>query len=135
MAYSKQTWDTTSYVNPTRMNHIEDGIASASTADGTDYSSGVSVKEAIDSKANSTRFVTTLLTYDSSTQRFKIPANTPLPPNRLSIVVRNYDTGSYVSHDLYVLTCFDNEFVITQVLQGTAPGNGHRAVAQWFSNS
>ena len=28
MAYSKQTWDTTSYVNPTRMNHIEDGIAS-----------------------------------------------------------------------------------------------------------
>ena len=27
MAYSKQTWDTTSYVNPTRMNHIEQGIA------------------------------------------------------------------------------------------------------------
>lgn len=27
MAYSKQTWDTNSYVNPTRMNHIEDGIA------------------------------------------------------------------------------------------------------------
>ena len=29
MEYSKQTWDTTSYVNPTRMNHIEDGIESA----------------------------------------------------------------------------------------------------------
>jgi hypothetical protein len=29
MAYSKQTWDTTSYVNPTRMNHIEDGIEGA----------------------------------------------------------------------------------------------------------
>ena len=29
MAYSKQTWDTSSYVNPTRMNHIEDGIESA----------------------------------------------------------------------------------------------------------
>ena len=31
MAYEKQTWDTdtTSYVNPTRMNHIEDGIANA----------------------------------------------------------------------------------------------------------
>ena len=27
MAYEKQTWDTTSYVTPTRMNHIEDGIA------------------------------------------------------------------------------------------------------------
>lgn len=29
MAYSKQTWDTTSYVNPTRMNHIEEGIENA----------------------------------------------------------------------------------------------------------
>lgn len=35
MAYSKQTWDTTSYVNPTRMNHIEQGIYDASSvADG-----------------------------------------------------------------------------------------------------
>ena len=33
MAYTKQTWDTTSYVNPTRMNHIEDGIANAMTSD------------------------------------------------------------------------------------------------------
>lgn len=32
MAYSKQTWDTTSYVNPTRMNHIEDGIEAVSNA-------------------------------------------------------------------------------------------------------
>ena len=48
MAYSKQTWDTSSYVNPTRMNHIEDGIESASTATGTEYSSGVSVKNKID---------------------------------------------------------------------------------------
>ena len=31
MAYSKQTWDTTSYVNPTRMNHIEQGIYDVST--------------------------------------------------------------------------------------------------------
>ena len=48
MAYSKQTWDTTSYVNPTRMNHIEQGIYDASTATGTEYSSGVSVKQKID---------------------------------------------------------------------------------------
>ena len=48
MAYSKQTWDTTSYVNPTRMNHIEQGIYDASTATGTEYSSGVSVKDMID---------------------------------------------------------------------------------------
>ncbi len=26
LPYDKQTWDTTSYVNPTRMNHIEQGI-------------------------------------------------------------------------------------------------------------
>lgn len=31
MAYSKQTWDTNSYVNPTRMNHMEDGIEANST--------------------------------------------------------------------------------------------------------
>lgn len=30
MAYEKQQWDTTSYINPTRMNHIEDGIKSNS---------------------------------------------------------------------------------------------------------
>ena len=29
MSYTKQTWDTTSFVNPTRMNHIEDGIDNA----------------------------------------------------------------------------------------------------------
>ena len=135
MAYSKQTWDTTSYVNPTRMNHIEDGIESASTATGTEYSSGVSVKEAIDSKANSTRLVTAVLTYNSSTTRFELPANTPLPPDRLSLVVRNYNTGSYVSHDIYVLTFFSTSFVITKILEGGAPSNGHTAVAQWFSNS
>lgn len=52
MAYSKQTWDTSSYVNPTRMNHIEQGIYDASTATGTEYSSGVSVKDKIDSIIN-----------------------------------------------------------------------------------
>lgn len=46
MAYSKQTWDTTSYVNPTRMNHIEQGIYDGSVkADKTD-SIGVSVTAA-----------------------------------------------------------------------------------------
>lgn len=30
-AYTKQTWDTTSIFNPTRMNHIEEGIYGAST--------------------------------------------------------------------------------------------------------
>ena len=71
MAYSKQTWDTTSYVNPTRMNHIEDGIAGvdAKTASDIPYSGGVSTKAQIDKKSgkliintlNSTSF-----SYDSS---------------------------------------------------------------------
>lgn len=48
MAYSKQTWDTTSYVNPTRMNHIEDGIANVNkwtliASDITNSSSAVNV--------------------------------------------------------------------------------------------
>lgn len=32
--YDKQTWDTTSYVNPTRMNHIEQGIYDADLRNG-----------------------------------------------------------------------------------------------------
>lgn len=58
MAYSKQTWDTTSYVNPTRMNHIEDGIeeADSKTADDIEYSTGVSVKDKIDEKAEAENY-------------------------------------------------------------------------------
>ena len=58
MAYSKQTWDTSSYVNPTRMNHIEDGIEGVSdTIDNLDatnipYDSNTSVKEKIDENAS-----------------------------------------------------------------------------------
>lgn len=45
MAYSKQTWDTTSYVNPTRMNHIEDGIASADLTNGGTIDGNLDVKK------------------------------------------------------------------------------------------
>lgn len=44
-----QSWDTTSYVNPTRMNNIETNIGIVSKATGIEYSSGVSVKDKIDS--------------------------------------------------------------------------------------
>lgn len=44
-----QSWDTTSYVNPTRMNNIETNISTLSKATGIEYSSGVSVKDKIDS--------------------------------------------------------------------------------------
>lgn len=49
MAYSKQTWDTNSYVNPTRMNHMEDGIANVnnwtSLGDITSGGTGVDVSQ------------------------------------------------------------------------------------------
>lgn len=44
----QQTWDTTSYVNPTRMNNIETNIGILSKATGIEYSTGVSVKDKID---------------------------------------------------------------------------------------
>ena len=44
-----QSWDTTSYVNPTRMNNIETNIATVSKATGVEYSSGVSVADKITS--------------------------------------------------------------------------------------
>lgn len=45
-----QSWDTNSIFNPTRMNNIENNIAIAATAEGTEYSNGVSVKDKIDAK-------------------------------------------------------------------------------------
>ena len=49
-AYTKQTWDTTSIFNPTRMNHIEQGIYDASTnivdnLTSTDATSSLSAKQ------------------------------------------------------------------------------------------
>lgn len=43
-----QSWDTSSYVNPTRMNNIETNIATLSNATGVKYAEGVSVKDKID---------------------------------------------------------------------------------------
>ena len=57
MAYSKQTWDTTSYVNPTRMNHIEDGIEGVSNeidnldAEDVAYDSNTSVSDMLTPQA------------------------------------------------------------------------------------
>ena len=58
MSYSKQMWDTTSYVNPTRMNHIEDGIKDASdsidslSANNIPYDSSNTIKQKIDEITN-----------------------------------------------------------------------------------
>ena len=47
-----QSWDSSSYVNPTRMNNIETNIATVSKATGVEYSSGVSVKDKLDAITN-----------------------------------------------------------------------------------
>lgn len=74
MAYSKQTWDTTSYVNPTRMNHIEQGVYDASTATGTEYSSGVSVKDALDIvTAGNMGNGVSILSYNTSSNMYTAP--------------------------------------------------------------
>lgn len=88
MAYSKQTWDTTSYVNPTRMNHIEDGIESASTATGTEYSSGVSVKQKIDEKNSFSLFGE--YTKSSSVETGNYPTDK-------SFIVTVFGSGVFVS--------------------------------------
>lgn len=49
-----QSWDTTSYVNPTRMNNIETNISTLSKATGIEYSSGVSIKDKIESMETAT---------------------------------------------------------------------------------
>lgn len=66
-----QSWDTTSYVNPTRMNNIETNISTLSKATGIEYSSGVSVKDKIDE-------VTDVNTYEfaySTPQNYQLSFN------------------------------------------------------------
>ena len=46
--YVETSWDTTSYVNPTNMNHIERGITNSRKAENIAYDSNNSVKDMID---------------------------------------------------------------------------------------
>lgn len=64
MSYSKQTWDTTSYVTPTRMNHIEDGIegVDTKTANDIDYASGTTIKSKIDTIDGTVSTMSTIVT-------------------------------------------------------------------------
>ena len=47
--YVETSWDTTSYVNPTNMNHIERGITNSRKSENIAYDSNNSVKDKIDS--------------------------------------------------------------------------------------
>lgn len=46
--YVETSWDTTSYVNPTNMNHIERGITNSRKSENISYDSNNSVKDMID---------------------------------------------------------------------------------------
>lgn len=106
MAYSKQTWDTTSYVNPTRMNHIEVGIESASTATGTEYSSGVSVKDKIDEFANS---VVAIYDFTTSDGRFYTRRFTTISRSRFPFIIFRIRQGGVVSNPSIVVGSVDNQ--------------------------
>ena len=141
MAYSKQTWDTTSYVNPTRMNHIEGGIESASTATGTSYNNSTSglaatnVQSGIDElRANvvnvDARLISVMVIYDSTTGLFKLPNNITLKPGgQTCYVARNTDTGA-----LYLLCWYPqyDGFAVAKIFDGDAPSNGNHCSVQYI---
>lgn len=140
MAYDKQIWDTTSYVNPTRMNHIEDGIESVSTATGTSYNNSTSglvatnVQAGIDElRANvvnvNARLISVTVIYDN-TKGFVLPSNITLKPaNQTCYIARNHSTGA-----LYLLCWYGQyeAFGVQQILEGNAPSNGEGCSVQYI---
>ena len=78
--YIKQIWDTTSYVNPTRMNHMEEGIYAVSnkvdnlSAEDIAYDSNNSVKDKIDEYNLSANTKVNLSSYTSSNP-YTFPSN------------------------------------------------------------
>ena len=56
--YSKQTWDTTSIFNPTRMNHIEQGIYDADLREGGTIGGGLNINVPSGSTARGTSQIT-----------------------------------------------------------------------------
>lgn len=67
-----QSWDTNSYVNPTRMNNIETNIGIVSNATGVKYAEGVSVKDKIDTIAAESAKVLKNYTWNYSAQSFDV---------------------------------------------------------------
>ena len=91
MAYSKQTWDTTSYVNPTRMNHIEDGIADSASGEWTLVDS----KTGTDSISLPSGF-RELLVFVHQTNDYSISYSFSICKEQLSSSVRTFRQGYYI---------------------------------------
>lgn len=102
MAYTKQTWDTTSYVNPTRMNYMEDGIKNcddnmdkvkqgAIGSDANQYRVLVS-RNASDTTETDTVRKCTGLTYQANTGHLRLVR----PHTSTSAVSENFTIGNNI---------------------------------------
>lgn len=107
----QQTWDTTSYVNPTRMNNIETNLGILSKATGIEYSTGVSVKDKIDEVEGEIPEIADNLTTDDSTKALSAKQGKVLKEkidemedgiSLLTIPANTYNTWTLALQALYV---------------------------------
>lgn len=100
-------------------NNVQTAINAASTADGTEYSSGVSVKDKIDGM-----LVSTGVQYDADNNNFAfINPSVPKPrTNQLTLVGRNTTTGAI---HLVWYNSGQQKFMLSTTLVGNAPSNGN----------
>ena len=116
MAYSKQTWDTTSYVNPTRMNHIEDGIEAVDgkTASDIAYSSSRTIKNMLDST-----FVS--VTPNQSDVTIKTNKSYRMG-NLLVLCVKGTSTNAHSNQSLFLIDGAGTEFNCQDMIFGAFTG-------------
>lgn len=108
MAYSKQTWDTTSFVNPTRMNHIEEGIEDATKTYSGNFTAGSNVTIGSRNfwrKQGNFVFITVVL---SITANLSGGANI-LSNNDLTFVSNSYLYARNEDGTIRILTCRNHE--------------------------
>ena len=139
MSYAKQTWDTNSYVNPTRMNHIEDGIDNALPKDsGGTVNGNVTVDKAngTSSAVGYSEFIVgnnvPQGTAGNSQGIIRLYSNTG---NRISLLADNISTnraiyfpnkGGTVSLDLDNAYYYNNTSNVTHIF--TVPNTGCYAI-------
>lgn len=125
------TTDEASQINATEI-PIESGSTTNTkdyidnkTASDIEYSSGVTVKQKIDSKADistTCKYIQTTLTWNANTNRFDIPSQSPRPVQpQQCLIGRNSSTGALYAL-WYVST--DENFSLGAVLSGNAPTSG-----------
>ena len=103
---------------------ISDAPNLNATASDIEYSSGVTVKQKIDGKADistTCKYIQTTITWNANTNRFDIPSQTPRPVQpQQCLIGRNSSTGALYAL-WYVST--DENFSLGAVISGNAPSN------------